>query len=37
MMTLGRQRQVDLYKIQGHPGLQIQFQISQGYTEKKET
>jgi hypothetical protein len=31
--ALGRQRQVDLW-VQGQPGLQSEFQDSQGYTEK---
>jgi hypothetical protein len=31
--TLGRQRQVDFW-VQGQPGLQSEFQDSQGYTEK---
>jgi hypothetical protein len=31
--VLGRQRQVDLW-VQGQPGLQSEFQDSQGYTEK---
>ena len=31
--ALGRQRQVDFW-VQGHPGLQSEFQDSQGYTEK---
>jgi hypothetical protein len=30
--TLGRQRQVDFW-VQGQPGLQSEFQDSQGYTE----
>jgi hypothetical protein len=31
--ALGRQRQVDFW-VQGQPGLQSEFQDSQGYTEK---
>jgi hypothetical protein len=31
--ALGRQRQVD-FLVQGQPGLQSEFQDSQGYTEK---
>jgi hypothetical protein len=31
--TLKRQRQVDFW-VQGQPGLQSEFQDSQGYTEK---
>jgi hypothetical protein len=31
--TLGRQRQVDFW-VRGQPGLQSEFQDSQGYTEK---
>jgi hypothetical protein len=31
--ALGRQRQVD-FRVQGQPGLQSEFQDSQGYTEK---
>ena len=31
--VLGRQRQVDFW-VQGQPGLQSEFQDSQGYTEK---
>jgi hypothetical protein len=31
--SLGRQRQVD-FGVQGQPGLQSEFQHSQGYTEK---
>ena len=31
--ALGRQRQVDFW-VQGQPGLQSDFQDSQGYTEK---
>ena len=31
--ALGRQRQADFW-VQGHPGLQREFQDSQGYTEK---
>jgi hypothetical protein len=31
--ALGRQRQVDFW-VQGQPGLQSEFQYSQGYTEK---
>jgi hypothetical protein len=31
--ALGRQRQVDFW-VQGHPGLQSEFQDSQGYTAK---
>jgi hypothetical protein len=31
--ALGRQRQVDLW-VWGQPGLQSEFQDSQGYTEK---
>jgi hypothetical protein len=31
--ALGRQRQVDFW-VRGHPGLQSEFQDSQGYTEK---
>jgi hypothetical protein len=31
--ALGRQRQVD-FRVQGQPGLQNEFQDSQGYTEK---
>jgi hypothetical protein len=31
--ALGRQRQVDLW-VRGQPGLQSEFQDSQGYTEK---
>jgi hypothetical protein len=31
--ALGRQRQVD-FQVQGQPGLQSEFQDSQGYTEK---
>jgi hypothetical protein len=31
--ALGRQRQAD-FSVQGHPGLQSEFQDSQGYTEK---
>jgi hypothetical protein len=31
--TLGRQRQADFW-VRGHPGLQSEFQDSQGYTEK---
>jgi hypothetical protein len=31
--ALGRQRQVDFW-IRGQPGLQSEFQVSQGYTEK---
>jgi hypothetical protein len=31
--ALGRQRQVD-FRVPGQPGLQSEFQDSQGYTEK---
>jgi hypothetical protein len=31
--ALGRQRQADFW-VQGQPGLQSEFQDSQGYTEK---
>jgi hypothetical protein len=31
--TLGRQRQADFW-VRGQPGLQSEFQDSQGYTEK---
>jgi hypothetical protein len=31
--VLGRQRQVD-FQVRGQPGLQSEFQDSQGYTEK---
>jgi hypothetical protein len=31
--ALGRQRQAD-FEVQGQPGLQSEFQDSQGYTEK---
>ena len=31
--ALGRQRQAD-FRVQGQPGLQSEFQDSQGYTEK---
>jgi hypothetical protein len=31
--ALGRQRQVDFW-VRGQPGLQTEFQDSQGYTEK---
>jgi hypothetical protein len=31
--ALGRQRQAD-FQVQGQPGLQSEFQDSQGYTEK---
>jgi hypothetical protein len=31
--ALGRQRQVD-FQVRGQPGLQSEFQDSQGYTEK---
>jgi hypothetical protein len=31
--ALGRQRQTD-FQVQGQPGLQNEFQDSQGYTEK---
>jgi hypothetical protein len=31
--ALGRQRQVD-FRVRGQPGLQSEFQDSQGYTEK---
>ena len=31
--ALGRQRQADFW-VQGQPGLQSEFQYSQGYTEK---
>jgi hypothetical protein len=31
--ALGRQRQAD-FLVQGQPGLQSEFQVSQGYTEK---
>jgi hypothetical protein len=31
--ALGRQKQVDFW-VQGQPGLQSEFQDSQGYTEK---
>jgi hypothetical protein len=33
VLVLGRQRQVD-FLVQGQPGLQSEFQDSQGYTEK---
>jgi hypothetical protein len=33
--ALGRQRQADFW-VQGQPGLQSEFQDSQGYTEKKQ-
>jgi hypothetical protein len=31
--ALGRQRQAD-FRVRGQPGLQSEFQVSQGYTEK---
>jgi hypothetical protein len=33
ILALGRQRQEDFW-VRGHPGLQSEFQDSQGYTEK---
>ena len=33
ILALGRQRQADFW-VQGQPGLQSEFQGSQGYTEK---
>jgi hypothetical protein len=33
ILALGRQRQADFW-VQGQPGLQSEFQDSQGYTEK---
>jgi hypothetical protein len=33
VLALGRQRQADFW-VQGQPGLQSEFQDSQGYTEK---
>jgi hypothetical protein len=32
--ALGRQKQVDFYRVRGQPGLQSEFQDSQGCTEK---
>jgi hypothetical protein len=34
ILALRRQRQADLFRVQGQPGLQSEFQDNQGYTEK---